>query len=352
MHDKENTNMNKEINVDVLHEELFKSKPLLAFDEKADYQAWKKQIKEKYIEFLGLDTIALNACEIKVDLEETIETDEYIRYRYTFESEKNSIVPCYLLIPKQGKEKYPVCICLQGHSTGFHISIGEKKYDEDDEILKRNTFALYAIKNGYAALCIEQRGMGERTTPRKDRGWATTCGCYHTALTALLLGRTLIGERVWDVSKGIDSLEFFKKSLDLDDITLLGTSGGGTTTYYSACFDERIKIAVPCCAICTYKDSIGEFAHCSCNYIPNIARYMDMGELACLIAPRKLLVCNGEDDAIFLFKGTKEVYSVIEKIYKKEGVPGNAKLVVYPHAPHAFEPNITFTELNKIRKQL
>ena len=36
MHDKENTNISKEINVDVLREELFKSKPLLAFDEKAD----------------------------------------------------------------------------------------------------------------------------------------------------------------------------------------------------------------------------------------------------------------------------------------------------------------------------
>lgn len=35
MHDKENTDMNKEINVDVLREELFKSKPLLAFDKKA-----------------------------------------------------------------------------------------------------------------------------------------------------------------------------------------------------------------------------------------------------------------------------------------------------------------------------
>ena len=341
--------MKKEINVDVIHEELFKDKPLLAFDEKADYQTWKKQIKEKYIEFLGLDTISLNACEIKVDIEETIETEEYTRIRYTFESEKNSIVPCYLLIPKQGKKKYPVCICLQGHSTGFHISIGEKIYGEDEQMLETNTFALYAIKNGYAALCIEQRGMGERTTPRKDRGWATTCGCYHTALTALMLGRTLIGERVWDVSKGIDSLDFFKESLDLDDITLLGTSGGGTATYYSACYDERIKIAVPCCAVCTYRDSIAEFAHCSCNYIPNIARYMDMGELAALIAPRKLMLCNSEDDAIFPLKGTKEVYSVIEKIYAKERVPENVKLVIYPHRPHSFEPNITFSELEKFR---
>lgn len=188
--------MKKNINIDLLHEELFKNKPVLSFDEEIDYLAWKKQIKEKYIELLGLDTISQNKCELNIEIEEIKETDKYVRYRYTFESEKNSVVPCYLLIPKQNKEKYPVCICLQGHTTGFHISIGEKIYDEDEKTLKTDTFALDAVKNGYAALCIEQRGMGERTTPRNDRGRALTCGCYHTAMTALLLGRTLIGERV------------------------------------------------------------------------------------------------------------------------------------------------------------
>ena len=168
-------------------------------------------------------------------------------------------------------------------------------------------------------------------------------------MTALMLGRTLIGERVWDVSKAIDSLEYFKDKLDLNDITLLGTSGGGTATYYAACYDKRIKVAVPTCAICTYKDSIGDMWHCTCNYIPSIAKYFDMGELSALIAPRKLLVCNGEIDPIFPLSGTKEVYSVIEKIYEKEGVPENCQLKVYPNKPHYFDKEITFPALNKLR---
>jgi hypothetical protein len=168
-------------------------------------------------------------------------------------------------------------------------------------------------------------------------------------MTALMLGRTLIGERVWDVSKAIDSLEFFKDKLNLEDIMLLGTSGGGTATYYSACYDERIKIAVPTCAVCTYKDSIGDMWHCSCNYVPNSARYFDMGELAALIAPRKLLICNGEIDTIFPLSGTKEVYSVIEKIYEKENAADNCRLVIYPDKPHYFDKKVTFSELKKMR---
>ena len=342
--------MTKLINVDVLHEELFNDKPLLAFDPNKDYKTWKEEIEKLYIDLLGLDIIKENACKIQVEIEETIEKDDFTQIRYTFESEKGCITPCYLLIPKKiKKEKYPVCICLQGHSTGFHISIGEKKYERDEEWLATSTFGVDAVKNGYAALCIEQRGMGERTTPRDDRGRALTCGCYHTALTALLLGRTLIGERVWDVSKSIDSLDYFKDILDLEDITLIGHSGGGTAAYYSACFDKRIKTVVPSCAISTYKDSVGALWHCSCNYIPKIARFIDMGELAALIAPRKLIICSGEIDPIFPLSGTKEVYSVIEKIYEKEGAKDNCKLVVFPNKPHYFDKEIVFGELKKSR---
>lgn len=340
----------KNINVDILHENLFKADRILSFDENKDYKSWKKQVKEKYVELLGLDEIAKNACEIKVEVQEVVKTDEYTRYQYVFESEKGCVVPCYLLIPNDGKQKHSVCVCVQGHTTGFHISIGEKKYDEDETSLQTSTFAIDAVKRGYAALAIEQRGMGIRTTPRQDRGRSLTCGCYHTSMTALMLGRTLIGERVWDVSKAIDSLNYFADQLILDDLVMLGTSGGGTATYYSACFDERIKIAVPTCAVCSFEKSITEFWHCTCNYVPRIAKYFDMGELACLIAPRKLLVCAGEKDPIFLLDGTKEVYSVIEKIYKKENAEENCRLVIYPDKPHYFDKKITFDSLEDIRK--
>ena len=344
----------RNINVDLNHDELFKNnKPLLAFSPDNDYQSWKEQIREKYTELLGLREIAKNDCDLDIEIEETKEFDEYTRIRYTFMSEKDVAVPCYLLIPKEKKQdKFPVMICLQGHSTGFHISIGEKKYDIDDRWVHTSNHAIDAVKLGFVALCIEQRGMGERTTPREDRGRALTCGCYFTAMTALLLGRTLIGERVWDVHKGIDSLSSSedKFNLDLDDITLLGTSGGGTATYYSACFDKRIKIAVSCCAICSFRDSIAYRSHCACNYVPQIAKFMDMGELACLIAPRKLLICNADKDPIFLYDGAKEVWNVIDKIYKKEKSPDNVRFKTFENKEHYFDKEVVFKELMDIRK--
>ena len=98
----------REMNTDLLHEALMKRKPLLAFDENADYDEWKAKVKEKYLEILAIEEIAKNTCELKIEIEETVKKDGYTRYRYVFESEKGCYVPCYLLVPDTGKEKYPV----------------------------------------------------------------------------------------------------------------------------------------------------------------------------------------------------------------------------------------------------
>ena len=86
------------------------------------------------------------------------------------------------------------------------------------------------------------------------------------------------------------------------------------------------------------------------DFLKNPAKYFDMGELATLIAPRKLLVCVGEKDPIFYLEGSKEVYSVIEKIYKKENAENNCRFVIYPNRPHYFDKEITFASLKEIRE--
>ena len=96
----------RDINVDIIHEELFNEKPLLAFSPDNDYLSWKEQIRQKYIELLGLDVIAKNECPMNVQIEEIVDEEEYVRIRYTFLSEKNSYVPAYLLVPKANKDKY------------------------------------------------------------------------------------------------------------------------------------------------------------------------------------------------------------------------------------------------------
>lgn len=316
-----------EINGNKCHATLAKKiTPKLSFDENKDFAKWKGEVSDKLRELLGMEFIEENACEPNLTIEEDVMMDGYRRIRFVFFSEEDAPVPCYLLIPDTGKEKYPVAICLQGHSTGFHNSIGVIKYEGDASFQPRKAYGLQAVRNGFIALCIEQRSMGERRPPDPaDRAH----NCCFQAHNAFMLGRTTIGERVWDISRAIDILSQFEQC-DTEKILITGNSGGGTASYYAACMDERIKVSIPSCAFCPYDDSIMAMLHCGCNYIPNARRYFEMQDLACMIAPRKLAIVAGSLDPIFPIDGVKRGFETVKKIYASAGVSENASLTVTP----------------------
>ena len=316
----------REIVGDLCHSELLKkTKQILAFDETKDYGTWKKEVQDKLYELLGMEEIEKNACPLQLTIEKDEKKDGYRQIRFVFESEQGAFVPCYLLIPDTGKDKYPVVITLQGHSSGFHNSIAEPKNEKENEYaLGRGKFAVQAVQRGYIALAIEQRAMGERKTDRHD---FSPLMCSFPTLTAFLLGRTTIGERVWDVQRAIDLLSEFPQA-DTDKIVLTGNSWGGTATYYTACMEERIKIAVPSCAFCSYETSILDIFHCPCNYIPSAYKWFEMQDLACMIEPRNLAIVAGGEDGIFPINGVRAGFETVQKIYNTAGAKENCRLVV------------------------
>ena len=167
-----------------------------------------------------------------------------------------------------------------------------------------------------------------------------------TGLRAIMLGRTIIGERVWDIMRLIDLLERdFANLFDTDKIICLGNSGGGTATTYAAAMEERIKIAVPSCAVCRYGDSIAAMAHCACNYVPHIAKYFDMGELCQMVAPRSLIVVNGIGDPIFPIAGAKACVEVAKIAYAAADVSDRLHHVI-GNAEHRFYADPTWPILH------
>jgi cephalosporin-C deacetylase-like acetyl esterase len=329
------------------------TKPKLAFNENVDFNEYRAQVKEKLVELLGLDVIKENACPPNMQIVEEVQKDGYTQIRFEFESEKGAVVPCYLLTPNTNKEKYPVAIVLQGHNQqGFASSVANAYCHETlDYDTGRGAFAVQAVKNGYIALAIEQRGMGERTalnTLKRRVSLNANGGCYYEATTALMLGRTIIGERCHDVSCAIDLLKNFEKC-DLNNITITGNSGGGTASFYASCIDERIKVCAPSCSFCPYPESVLQFYHCSCNYIPNAYRYFDMQDLSCLIAPRKLVIVAGKYDTAFLIDGVKRGFETVKQIYEKVGAKDNCSLTITDKG-HFWCEDVMWAEINKAQE--
>ncbi len=325
--------------------------PKLRYDGKEDFFSWQKKAKDKLAQLLGIELI--EKCDLDFLEEDVTETESYTEIKFSFQSEPGYYAPCCVRIPKNYKGKLVPMICVQGHSTGMHISLGIEKYSEDKYVIEKEEqyFAAYALENGYCPVMIEQRFMGVCGGTEDGPGCNTDYSVPYrmSVLSYLALGRTAIGERVWDITRLIDVLEEYFPMLDTENVCCMGHSGGGTAVFYAACIDERIKAVMPSGAVCTFRHSIIGLKHCPCNYIQGIARYFDMGDLAGLIAPRKLVVVSGQLDFGFLIEGAVESVEIASKLYESAGCPENIVHVVGEHG-HKFFPKESYKAFNKLVK--
>lgn len=306
----------------VRHLNLMKEiKPAYRYQEGEDFAAWQEKARARLAEVLGLP---LTRCEENFRIEWTHEEEDKTEIRFVFTSEQDVDVGCHLVLPKAYEGKLPLIICLQGHATGMHISLGRPKYPGDEETINGGDrdFARQIVARGQAALALDQRGFGERG------GTPNGPACHQPAVQAMLLGRTLIGERCWDVSRAIDTVLAHFPMIDADKIALMGNSGGGTATIYAAALDTRIAAAMPSCAFCGYLPSIGAQHHCICNYVPGIMKDFDMGDLGALIAPRPMIVVSGQHDGIFPIDSAKEQADVTRVAYRAAGAADKFEHVV------------------------
>lgn len=181
------------------------------------------------------------------------------------------------------------------------------------------------VKEGYCAIALDQRYMGEA---RQRKTGEPSCLFDNEGMATLLLGRTAIGERVWDIMRLIDVIyAHLTEYIDTENLICMGNSGGGTATFYASCMDERIRCSMPSCAVCTYEASIMAMYHCPCNSIPGIRSYFNMGDLGGLIAPRPLVVVCGVEDDSFPIEGVEETFALIQKGYAQLGKEGLCYLV-------------------------
>jgi len=289
--------------------------PTLAFKEETDWEAWREKAHEKLEELLGLP---LADCDMDFRITGKEEREKYSVLTFTFQSEPGNYVPCTLLVPRGLEKPLPGVICLQGHSTGVHISLGQAIYEGDAKsIAGGRDFAVRAVTEGFCAIAMEQRYMG-KLGGREDG--KTACSKDRATTGSFLLGRTPIGERVWDIHKLIDVIEaHLTQYVDAGHIICMGNSGGGTATFYASCYDERICLSMPSSAVCTYDDSIMAMSHCTCNCVPGIRKYFNMGDLGCLIAPRPAVIVCGVEDPIFPLIGVEKSYEVMRRAYKSIG---------------------------------
>lgn len=285
------------------------NKPLYRFKAQSleEWREWRSKLKNKLIELLGgfpEEKVPLNP-----EVTESFEKDGIIVEKVVYDTEENFSVPAYLLKPAGLKGKAPAILALHGHGRGkvdvVGISSSEVEYQKYIAPLNYD-YGFKLAKKGYVVLAPDGRCFGELSKDGVTCTWGFT--------SSLLLGKTMVGQRVWDAIRSIDFLQSLP-FVDKEKIGCVGLSWGGTWTAYTSALDERIKVAVISGYFSTFRDMLIERGECPCQYIPGILKYADFPDIVGLIAPRPLLIEYGKRDPLYTPSYVIKAYEKLKKIY-------------------------------------
>ena len=294
-------------------------RPSLGFNAttRSEAEGWQAEARAKLIELLGGFP---ERVPLEPEVLETVDLGHYTREKIVFQTRQNLTALGYLLLPKGREGRLPAIVCIPGHGRGVDDIVGIEA-DGTQRAEKSGyakDFAIQAVEKGYAAFAIEPLGFGHRRDAPARAAGPDQYSCRPAAGAAMLFGETMIGWRVWDVMRAIDYLET-RSEVDANRIATMGISGGGTCSLFSGAVEDRVRVAVVSCYFNTFRDSIVSLSHCLDNYVPGLLRYMEMYDVAGLVAPRGLFVESGTDDRIFPIAAAREAYDRVLAMYRVFG---------------------------------
>ncbi|HVX46347.1 MAG TPA: alpha/beta hydrolase family protein, partial [Mycobacteriales bacterium] len=230
----------------------------------------------------------------------------------------------------------PGILCWHGHSAGGKEAvIGNITAPEvaADVQRTRTDYGLRMAQHGFVTFAIDWMGYGDQDDRQKPnhrhldhgRDW---CNLYY--LQATMLGMTSLGI---NLAHGRALVDFVLGLglVDPDRLGVMGLSGGGTMTLWSALTDSRLKAAEIIC----YSDLFSVFGfrdinYCGMQITPGLFDLVDLPDLQGLLAPRPLLIDIGIHDECFRLESAMSCYSRVAEIYAAAGAADRLELDRFP----------------------
>lgn len=212
-------------------------------------------------------------------------------------------------------------------------------------------------REGLVAAAIDARYHGERK------------GDLPAAMIASFKARKggpYLYDTVWDVWRTLDYLQG-RSDVDPDRLGVCGFSLGGHTTWLATA-DPRVKAAVPCISVCSWRwqldhdgygqrvknlqqafdgaaASLGEptvtrrvVEEAWKRWTPGLPERFDCQDMLAAMAPRPLLICNGDQDPVAPLEGQRVVYPILEAAYRRAGAPDHLKIDIAEKSGHTVTP--------------
>ena len=326
-----------------------------------DLEPWQETARAKVLEHLFYAPPAVDA---QPELISRTDRGDYIQEHLTFQTTPDLRVPAYVLIPKKAALPAPGIVVLHCHG-GFYVAGKEKVVALENEhpVLSEFKQQLYEgrsigtelVRRGYVVITIDMLYWGDRRMlladdppayrdsrrmTREEIASFNRRSQQNEGLVARSLftaGVTWPGVILWD---DLRTLEYLASRPDVDAKRLgcVGLSVGGYRSFLLAALDPRIKAAVDVGWMSSFASNVRRHVINTIGFsfhIVGLYRYLDLPDLAALIAPRSVLVMNGSRDALFPLDGVEAAFEKIGQCFQKAGVPERQRCRLYD-APHEF----------------
>ncbi|HWC00437.1 MAG TPA: hypothetical protein VG672_27210, partial [Bryobacteraceae bacterium] len=178
---------------------------------------------------------------------------------------------------------------------------------------------------------LDLRGMGE-TRSRLDvnaSDFARYFGDYEDAMTAVQMGRTLVGMRVRDILRGLDLLAA-RPEVDPAKLSGLGRNTGAVPLLYAAAFDSRLRALALENMLLSYDAVVNQAIHRQVfeSIVPGALEEYDLPELVAAIAPRSVWLADPVSPvgAPASTAELRDSYRVAVKAFELAGAPERIRL--------------------------
>ena len=260
---------------------------------------WQKELRSKIAGLLKMDDLVSSKTPIPFGPKtlSSEKREKYVLHEMEINSTKTRRMRITVTLPTNPQGPRPAVVAIGGHGSTRRSCL--------DSAPGYFRFAHILSEKGYVTI---SRRVSQHKAYEK--------------------GRTLMGERLWDLMRCVS----FLASLEQVDPRRIGCGGlslGGEMAMWLGAMDQRVGATVSS-GFLTKMDQL-EKRHCLCWKFPGLRDLVDFADIYSLTAPRALLCQNGlkERPTWFTVSIAREAMKEIKLIYTDFKQPDNLALVAH-----------------------
>ncbi len=268
-----------------------------------EFNKWKEIAKNKIKEAMGINL--MNGVPLNFRVVSRENKDSYILSECLIDTMNNLTMPFYILEPENKNGK--AAIAIHGHGSDGKEGLVGKEAESYKSSIERfsYTYAYELADIGYTVYIPDLLGAGERLIGIYNDNKAE-CNDINNALISL--GMSLQGVMLFE---NMCLVEYIYQR-GYEEIVCCGFSGGGHSALWLAVMEDKISKAVVSGFFHSFKDTLIYQNRCGCNFIPNQWRFVDMGDILAMAAPKEIYIEAGNEDKLNGIRGIEGVFEQIE----------------------------------------